>query len=74
MIVNDNTVTKVHYWVRNKLRKGIKPKAKTLNVGEAIPVKTLGWARNLKSQLNAETSNNYEFWLENGRFYIGRIS
>lgn len=74
MHVNDIEVTKVPDWVKNKIRKGLKPKAKTLKVGQALPVKTLGWARNLKTQLNAETQMVYDYWLDGGQIFIGRIA
>ncbi|TYP89468.1 hypothetical protein BC792_12770 [Sphingobacterium allocomposti] len=74
MQVNDIEVTKVPDWVRDKIRKGLKPKCRLLKVGQALPVNTLGWARNLKTQLNAETNNVYEYWIDNGKVYIGRIA
>lgn len=61
---NDIELTKVPKSVLNKTPKGLKPKCKTLKIGQALPVKTLGWAINLKSQLNESTSNQYDYWTE----------
>lgn len=60
----DIEVTKMPDWVKEKTRKGLKPKAKTLKIGQALPVKTLGWAINLKTQLNESTEFQYEYWTE----------
>lgn len=64
MNVNDISLTKVPKRVLNKTRKGIKPQCKLLKVGQALPVKTLGWAMNLKAQLNESTGNIYDYWTE----------
>lgn len=74
MQANDISVTKIPEWVKNKTRKGLKPKAKTLKVGQALPVNTLGWARNLKTQLNAETNFIFDYWTDKGQTFIGRIA
>lgn len=74
MNANDIELTKVPDWVKNRIRKGLKPKAKTLKVGQALPVKTLGWARNLKTQLNAETPMVFDYWKDGESVFIGRIA
>lgn len=64
MQVNDIKVTKVPERIIQKTPTGLKPLCKTLKVGEALPVKTLGWAVNLKAQLNESTGFSYEYWTE----------
>ena len=64
MHVNDIPLTKIPKRVLDKTRKGLKPKCRELKIGQALPVKTLGWAINLKSQLNEATSYQYEYWTE----------
>lgn len=61
---NDINLTKIPKRVLNKVPKGIKPQCKLLKVGQALPVKTLGWAINLKAQLNESTNGSYEYWTE----------
>lgn len=64
MHTDDISVTKIPKRVLSKDPKGLKPRCKALKVGQALPVKTLGWAINLKSQLNEATENQYEYWTE----------
>ncbi|NGM63553.1 hypothetical protein G5B30_16715 [Sphingobacterium sp. SGG-5] len=64
MSVNDIVLTKVPNRVLNRSPKGLKARCKTLKVGQALPVKTLGWAANLKTQLNEATCHKYEYWTE----------
>lgn len=64
MPVIDNQLTKIPNRVLNKTPKGLKPKCKELKIGQALPVRTLGWAINLKTQLNESTSFQYEYWTE----------
>lgn len=64
MHVNDIQVTKIPKRVLDETPKSLKGKCKTLKIGDAIPVKSLGWAANLKTQLEESTDFKFKYWSE----------
>ncbi len=64
MKVNDIMVTKIPKRVLEETSKSLKGKCKMLKIGDAVPVRTLGWAANLKTQLEESTELKFKYWSE----------
>lgn len=64
MQTDDIFLTKVPKRVLQKTPNSLKSKCKMLKIGQALPVSTLGWAANLKMQLNESTNQTFEYWTE----------